>query len=116
MKVYLVRRVEDKGILGVFWGSPACVWDCIDEIADPSDYEAAVLERGAIYACDKEPVWSQWENEDSDLQPEDFSGYTPSEGLGIAIRDQESLRWKRLDYADEGVGLIARIRERLPAK
>ena len=113
MKVYLVRRIEDKGVLGVFWGSPEAVWDCVDELGDPPFFEAAELTFGAIYIdTPTEPVWQQYsdmEEEGPDYGPEDFAGYTPNETFFSAIRDQASLKWKRLDYADEGVGLLRRI-------
>ena len=113
MSVYLVRRIETKGVLGIFWGSPADVWDAVDELGDPSAYEAARLRPGAIYARDEEPVWDQWHDvpPDADMTPETFAAYSSSEGLWNQITDQKELRWKPLDPADKGVGILARLQD-----
>lgn len=118
MDVYLVRRVSDKGILGVFWGSPATVWDTVDELGDPCIFEAAKIGPGAIYIDGaSEPVWGQYDDAAEDCYevegPEDFTGYTPSELLSNAIHDQKTLKWKRLDYTDEGVGMLRRILDKI---
>jgi hypothetical protein len=116
MDVYLVRRIEDKGVLGIFWGSKADVWDAVDELGDPPIYEAARLKPGAVYfEGPQEPIWQQFEGmseEGPDHGLEDFSGYTPSGSLSCQIREQDKLRWKQLDHTDEGVGLLRRIFDR----
>lgn len=118
MHVYLVRRIADKGILGVFWGSPEEVWNTVDELCDPCIFEAAKIDSGAIFIDGPtEPVWQQYDDTDEDGTithgPEDFSGYTPSEMLDGVIRDQSLLTWKRLDYADEGAGILRQIRNEI---
>lgn len=120
MKIYLVRRIEDKGILGVFWGSPAAVWDTVDELGDPSSFEAAVLDFGAIYIdTPTEPAWQQYDDmseEGPDYGPKDFAGYTPSVSFSDAIRAQSDMKWTRLDHTNEGVGLVRRVFDATEAK
>ncbi len=114
MYVYLVRRIADKGVLGVFWGSPESVWNTVDELGDPCIFEAAKIDSGAIYIDgSSEPIWQQFddmaEEEEVTESPKDFSSYIPSESLSLLIRDQSLLRWRRFNYADEGAGIIQQV-------
>lgn len=117
MQIYLVRRIEDHGILGIFWGSKADVWDCVDEVADPADYEYAAIRRpgGLYHGGEKEPQAVQFamDYEGENAPDFTFEGYEPSELLSDAVYNQASLRWYPFDGACEGVGIIARAVERV---
>lgn len=102
MGVYLVRRIEDHGVLGIFWGDRYDVWSCVDEVGDPAIFEYAALKPGAIYAedCSNEPQWpqdtiSEDEDEDEDAGGGRFAAYTSSESLSEAIHNQKRLRWHK---------------------
>lgn len=44
MKVYLVREAETTAVHGIFWAkSLADLWDAVDEMGDPSDFEWAKI-------------------------------------------------------------------------
>lgn len=113
MKVYLVRHIETKEIQGVFWGSLSEIWDCFDELSDPSDCEYAPLRPGAIYTnapYGKGRVARPYDEETDEDVTFDWSGFVANETFRDALHfDHERLRWKRFDYSSEGVGLLARI-------
>ena len=99
MSVYLVRRIDDQGILGIFWGTKEQVIDIIDEVADPVDFEAHKLFASAIY-CEEstEPKWPQdemrYSREERRKLAKDFRRYTPSEWLAGVLADQEGYDWE----------------------
>jgi hypothetical protein len=116
MKVCLVRNVETKKLLGVYWGDPASIWDAVDECTDPSDYEYANLKHGGLYWGDEEPEALQYGAMDDDSPHFSWDGLQSTEALCDAIHDQSRLRWRRFDYADQGVGLVARIVRQVDAE
>ena len=99
MNVYLVRAVDRKEAVGVFWArNVAELWDVVDEITDPSDCECARITK------DDEPGGIAWAgrtaltfppapepDDDIDLRMTETSA---TWSLMSAILDADELRWK----------------------
>lgn len=103
MTVLVVRMVDTHELVGFFWGSKEMVWDCVDALTDPVFCEYATLPQGGLEAPGKAQAiptkFDQYEGYEFKL--------VPSESIDEAL--DSSLRWRRFDAADVGVGLVARI-------
>lgn len=114
MTCYIVRRRKKHSLLGLYAAtSLANLWDQVDEIADPPDYEWRKIKNGGIYFPNDEPSdLSKIEDEDKmhkTAEAEDKLHATTTELLFHRWQDGKSKKWTRFDFANEGVGLIARI-------
>ena len=105
MNIYLVRRAETKAILGVYWSESLYnLWWTIDELGEPSIYEAAELcEPGAIHFPGQEPVAVQSNlcGDDEENADFTFAGAEPSQNLLASIHQQSALEWAALPDARE---------------
>lgn len=127
MKLYLVREAETTKVHGIFWASnPAGLWDAVDEMADPAEFEwtqvtmpsgvwrdetlneaLAIPDRGDFPETDEgEEAFD--EAFDRALE---FGFISWGDHLRAMIIRQDEHVWTRFDYADEGVGVVARIFE-----
>ena len=116
MGTYLVRHKETKEIQGIFWGTKAEIWDTMDELGDPADCEYAPLSHGALYTALQYGKGLRYPQADKgEINDEttdfDWSQFSISERFWEEIAVQTKLKWKSFDFANEGVGLIKRIRD-----
>jgi hypothetical protein len=98
---YLVRAIETKEAVGVFWARNAYeLWSVVDEICSPTDCERTKFEPtyGIGVAWDgptktKFPVpdWGDVEGDELDM-----TGLSFTEGIMSAMLDKE-LRWRRFE-------------------
>lgn len=118
MTAYIVRHREKHTCLGLFVArSVEELWDTVDELTDPYNYEWTRISSGAIYFPKEEPSWCQ----DSDEVTEDGCAadenpflVEPSEMF--MYRVWRAKKWTPFDAADVGVGIIARAIEAVQAK
>ena len=114
MACYIVRRRKRHSLLGLYAAtSLANLWDQVDEVAEPSDYEWRKIKNGGMYYPKDEPSdLSKIEDEDEVhkiAELEDKLHTTTTELLFDRWQDGKRKKWTRFDFANEGVGLIARI-------
>ncbi|MEY4931921.1 MAG: hypothetical protein RLZZ403_241 [Pseudomonadota bacterium] len=103
---YLVRAIETKEAVGVFWARNAFeLWSVVDEICSPTDCERAKFEAtfglGIAWAGPtktKFPIPDRDEAEEGDVEGEelDMSGLSFTDGILGAMCDTK-LRWRRFE-------------------
>lgn len=119
MKICLVRSIEHKSILGLFWAETnAELWWAVDEVADPSRYEYCALKNGALcFEGDNEPCIREWadgfadasDSDSEDMTEQDtWSGATELGALMDATTPafSDTKKWRRFPFADEPGGGI----------
>lgn len=120
MKVYLIRRIETKGVLGIYWAnSISALWDTIDEVGDPGIYEYTVLrDAGGLFFPDEEPVIADYDNDDENADDADISWAeaVPSECFSEAIFFQDRYKWIAMPHTDEPGGMVHEAFVRLVRK
>ncbi|AJY46512.1 hypothetical protein [Martelella endophytica] len=114
MNVYLVRSADTKQLHGIVWGNLDQIWDVVDEVAEPSDFEFAKLSPGGLFSeVGIEPrVSDDTHSPDEPALPN--GGYLPpdldpSEVTFYALTEPDCLRWRRFDDTLAKHGLVSRI-------
>lgn len=79
-RIYLVRHIESHEVQGLFWGSPREIWDQMDEIGNPTEFEFATLMPGALYThapIGSGPVPLQFDDMEEDSPGMSWAGFAP---------------------------------------
>jgi len=121
MGTYAVRMRETQEIVGLFAASSkSWLWDQVDEILEPSDCEYISVANGGIVFPDAgAPPLRKDPDQHSDASGDDFaweSKHRTKTGDKLWQRIERAKAWVRMDYASEGVGLIARIERQITSE
>lgn len=127
MNLYLVREAGTTKVHGIFWAdNAAALWDAVDEMADPAFFEWTEIEQASGVWRDEaleeaRPIPDRGAFPESAEGEETFDtalnkalafGFsTFGDRFWQAVVYQEEREWTRFDYADQGVGVIARTFE-----
>ncbi|AJY46985.1 hypothetical protein [Martelella endophytica] len=121
MSNYLVRSIETKHLHGIVWGNLDDIWDVVDEVAEPSDFEFAKLGPGGMFSEAGIAARISDDTDSSDSTPLPNGGYLPpdldpSEVTFYALTEPDRLRWRRFDDTLGKHGLVTRIFAAVDAK
>ncbi len=117
MPAYMVRNADTKTICALIVAqSIAELWDTVDEVADPADFEYRRVSRGGIICTGEQEFATSktypLDGEDEGAPHTVETGFFSPEGVALTeMADIEATkgRWTRFDFADEGDGMIARL-------
>jgi hypothetical protein len=114
MNVYLVRSAQTKHLHGIVWGTLDQIWDVVDEVTEPEDFEFAKLGPGGMFSeAGLAPRFiNEADSPDVTALPNGVllpPHLNPAELTFGALTDPDRLRWRRFDDTLGKHGLVSRI-------